>query len=37
MQENVILIDTDDNVIGTMEKMDAHVQGKLHRAFSVFI
>lgn len=37
MQENVILIDTDDNVIGTMEKMEAHVQGKLHRAFSVFV
>jgi isopentenyl-diphosphate delta-isomerase len=37
MQENVILIDADDNIIGTMEKLEAHVQGKLHRAFSVFI
>lgn len=37
MNEQVILVDIDDNVLGTMEKMDAHVLGKLHRAFSVFI
>ena len=37
MNEQVILVDIDDNVLGTMEKMDAHVLGKLHRAFSIFI
>jgi isopentenyl-diphosphate delta-isomerase len=37
MNEQVILVDIEDNVLGTMEKMDAHVLGKLHRAFSVFI
>ncbi|MEJ7559715.1 MAG: isopentenyl-diphosphate Delta-isomerase [Pedobacter sp.] len=37
MTEQVILVDVEDNVLGTMDKMDAHVMGKLHRAFSVFI
>ncbi len=37
MKESVILVDADDNEIGTMQKMEAHVLGKLHRAFSVFI
>jgi isopentenyl-diphosphate delta-isomerase len=37
MTEQVILVDIEDNVLGTMDKMDAHVQGRLHRAFSVFI
>jgi isopentenyl-diphosphate Delta-isomerase len=37
MDERVILVDLNDNVLGTMDKMEAHVQGKLHRAFSVFI
>lgn len=37
MDERVILVDYNDNVLGTMEKMDAHIQGKLHRAFSIFI
>ena len=37
MIDDVILVDADDNVIGTMPKMEAHVKGKLHRAFSVFI
>ncbi len=35
--EEVILVDQDDNVIGTMEKMEAHRKGLLHRAFSVVI
>lgn len=34
---NVILVDRQDNVIGEMEKMEAHVKGVLHRAISVFI
>ncbi len=33
----VILVDEQDNEIGVMEKLKAHEQGKLHRAFSVFI
>jgi isopentenyl-diphosphate delta-isomerase len=35
--EMVILVDQDDNAIGTMEKMEAHRKGQLHRAFSVVI
>ncbi len=35
--EEVILVDQDDNAIGTMEKMEAHHKGLLHRAFSVVI
>ena len=35
--EQVILVDEKDNQIGTMEKLEAHRQGKLHRAFSVLI
>ncbi len=35
--EQVILVDTQDNPIGLMEKMEAHEKGLLHRAFSVFI
>ncbi len=37
MIESVILVDEEDNILGTMDKMEAHVMGKLHRAFSVFI
>lgn len=35
--EKVILVDNDDNEIGTMEKMEAHRKGALHRAFSVLV
>lgn len=37
MTEHVILVDSNDEAIGTMEKMEAHLSGILHRAFSVFI
>lgn len=37
MKEEVILVDADDNEIGTMEKMEAHRLGLLHRAFSIFL
>ena len=37
MMEKVILVDTEDNQIGLMEKMQAHREAKLHRAFSVFL
>lgn len=36
-EEEVILVDSKDNVLGTMPKMEAHQKGLLHRAFSVFI
>jgi isopentenyl-diphosphate delta-isomerase len=35
--EQVILVDENDNAIGTMEKMEAHNGAHLHRAISVFI
>src|SRR3982751_967115 len=35
--EQVILVNEKDQAIGTMEKMEAHRKGVLHRAFSVFI
>jgi isopentenyl-diphosphate delta-isomerase len=34
---DVVLVDSRDRVIGTCEKLEAHVKGLLHRAFSVFI
>ncbi len=37
MDEYVILIDEQDQEIGTGEKIATHVAGKLHRAFSVVI
>lgn len=37
MEDQLILVDTYDNQIGTMGKMEAHHLGKLHRAFSIFI
>ncbi|HTR30467.1 MAG TPA: isopentenyl-diphosphate Delta-isomerase [Puia sp.] len=35
--EEVILVDESDRPVGVMEKMAAHRQARLHRAFSVFI
>ena len=35
--EQVILVNENDQSIGVMEKMQVHKEGKLHRAFSVFI
>lgn len=35
--ETVVLVNEQDEVIGSMEKMEAHEKGVLHRAFSVFI
>ena len=37
MKNEIILVDEKDNEIGTGEKMTVHNEGKLHRAFSVFI
>jgi len=36
-EEKVLLVDTQDRVLGTMPKLEAHQKGVLHRAFSVFI
>ena len=36
-EERVILVDRTDQPIGLMDKLQAHVEGRLHRAFSVFI
>lgn len=35
--KQVILVDEEDNPIGEAEKIAAHQQGLLHRAFSIFI
>ena len=35
--EWVTLVDREDNVVGVEEKLRAHREGKLHRAFSVFV
>ncbi|MGF1585450.1 MAG: isopentenyl-diphosphate Delta-isomerase [Bacteroidales bacterium] len=35
--EQVVLVDENDVETGRMEKIEAHVKGVLHRAFSVFI
>lgn len=33
----VILVNEQDEPVGTMEKMEVHLKGLLHRAFSIFI
>lgn len=35
--EKVILVNEHDDMVGIMDKMEAHKQGLLHRAFSIFI
>ena len=37
IEEKVILVDINDEPIGLMDKMAAHEQALLHRAFSVFV
>ncbi len=37
LYEEVVLVDENDLETGTMEKIEAHKKGLLHRAFSVFI
>ncbi|WP_407403019.1 isopentenyl-diphosphate Delta-isomerase [Chryseobacterium sp.] len=37
MEEFVVLVNPKDEVLGLMEKQQAHVNGLLHRAFSVFL
>jgi isopentenyl-diphosphate delta-isomerase len=33
----VILVNEKDEILGTMEKLEAHEKGLLHRAFSIFV
>lgn len=37
MEEQVVLITPNDEVLGLMDKQKAHIEGVLHRAFSVFL
>jgi isopentenyl-diphosphate delta-isomerase len=37
MEEQVVLISENDEVLGLMDKQQAHENGLLHRAFSVFL
>jgi isopentenyl-diphosphate delta-isomerase len=37
LAERVILVDREDKQVGLMPKMEAHISGELHRAFSIFI
>lgn len=37
MEDKVVLVNPNDDVLGVMEKMQAHQNGLLHRAFSVFL
>ena len=37
MLTEVILVNENDEPLGSMEKMEAHEKGLLHRAFSVFV
>ena len=37
LREEVVLVDSEDNEIGVAEKLEAHRQGNLHRAFSVMV
>lgn len=37
MSDNVILVDKKDQAIGTEEKLRTHQEGRLHRAFSIFV
>ena len=36
-EQQVILVDNNDGILGVMGKMEAHQKGVLHRAFSIFI
>lgn len=37
MTDHIILVDEQDNQIGTGEKLAVHKAGKLHRCFSIFV
>lgn len=35
--ESVVLVNPKDDVVGSMDKLEAHKKGQLHRAFSVLV
>lgn len=35
--EEIILVDNNDNIVGYKDKQDTHINGDLHRAFSIYI
>lgn len=37
LDNQVVLVDEHDHTLGTMDKLQAHKEGVLHRAFSVFV
>lgn len=37
LRDKVILVDQNDLEVGTIDKMEAHTKGMLHRAFSIFL
>lgn len=37
VRDHVVLVNEEDVALGTMEKMEAHLTGTLHRAFSIFV
>ena len=37
MSHPIVLVNEDDEFLGTADKFEAHVEGWLHRAFSIFI
>ncbi|MCC8081163.1 MAG: NUDIX domain-containing protein [Lachnospiraceae bacterium] len=37
MEDLLVWVDENDHEIGSGEKMDTHIRGQLHRAFSVFL
>lgn len=36
-RNQVIVVNTEDEALGSMDKIEAHIKGILHRAFSVFV
>jgi isopentenyl-diphosphate delta-isomerase len=36
-RNKVVLVDRFDNALGEMDKLEAHLKGHLHRAFSIFL
>ncbi|MBC7452045.1 MAG: isopentenyl-diphosphate Delta-isomerase [Cytophagales bacterium] len=37
MNDKVVLVDTNDQPVAIMDKLEAHEKGLLHRAFSIFL
>ncbi len=37
LEEQVVLVNEQDQALGTMDKLEAHRRGTLHRAFSIFL